>query len=98
MRSLMHPHPPKGPNGKQNITDIFASVTNNLPPPICQSTPETNCLTSAQSSSELDDMIDETIQQVTCKLHQTIMTSDIDNFEPDRTTGEILNKSITTPA
>ena len=43
-------------------------------------------------------MIDETIKQVTHKLHQTIMTSDIDNFDPDRTTGEIPNKSMTTPS
>ena len=43
-------------------------------------------------------MIDETIKEVTCKLHQTIMTSDIDNFDPDRATSAIPNKPITTPS
>ena len=56
---------------------------------------------SAQSSSELDtyqgDMIDKTIKQVIHKLHQISVTSDIDNFGPDRTSA-IQNKPITNPS
>ena len=93
--------PPTGPNGEQNITASPINVANNLPPPISQSAPETYCTTSAQSSSELDtghgNMLDETIKQVTHKLHQTTVTSDIDNFNLDRTSA-ILNKPITTPS
>ena len=43
-------------------------------------------------------MIDETIKQVMHTLHQTIVTSDIDNFDPDRATSAIPNKPITTPS
>ena len=93
--------PPKGPNCKQSITNSHTTATNSLPPPICQSNIQTNYLTSAQSSSEMDtdqcDIIDDTIKQVTHKLHQTIVTSNIDNIDLDRATSTIPNKPITTP-
>ena len=41
-------------------------------------------------------MIYETLQ-VMHKVHQTIITSDIDNFDSDRKTSAIPNKPITTP-
>ena len=44
------------------------------------------------------DMIDETIKQVMHKLHQTIVTSDRDTFDPDRGTSALLNKPMTTPS
>ena len=57
---------------------------------------------SAQSSFELDtgqgDLIDETIKQVMHKLHQTIVTTDIDNFNLDRARCAIPNKPITIPS
>ena len=104
MRSQTCPplNSPQVPNWGQSITYNPTTATNNLQPPICQSTPEANCLTSAQSSSKLDtdqgDMIVKTIKQVRHKLHQTIVTSDIDNFDLNRATSAIPNKPITTPS
>ena len=90
---------PTDPNCEQSITNSPTTTDNSLPPPFCQSTPEVNSPTSGQFSSELDtdqgDMIDKTIKQVMHKLHQTILTLDIDNFNPDRATCALPNKPMT---
>ena len=81
---------PPSPTCKQSITNSPTTTNNSFPPSICQSTPEANSPTSAQSSSELDTdqgyMIDETIKQVMHILHQTILTCDIGTFHPERAT------------
>ena len=92
------PHPTHAQSKNNNSTPRV----NRLPPPICQSTPEASSSISTQSSSELDkdqgDMIDKTIKDVTHKLHQTILTSDIGTSNPERTASASTSKSINMPS
>ena len=66
-----------------------------------QSTSEDTSSISAQSSSEIDkgqgDMVDETIKDVTHKLHQTSLTSDMGTTNSVRTPSACSTKTINTP-
>ena len=53
-------------------------------PPVCQSIPEVSSLIQTQSSSDVNpdkgDMIEEIIKQVTHKLYETILTSNLNTY------------------
>ena len=94
--------PSPGPTSVQSINNNLTPTVDSLPPPICQSTPEASSSISAQSSSELDtdqdEMIDETITDVTHKLKHTILTSDIGTINPKRSASTGTSISIKMPS